>query len=72
MNRSDVLRLGLAFALGVLLTLLLTSWPTNGRYVPLDPTRHEILDTRTGRLYGQGHTAGGKEAWLIKVQGVGR
>ncbi len=67
MNKNGVLSLLLAFALGVLLTLLVTSRFTAGPYIPFGTTGQQILDTRNGRVYVQG---GGKETWHILVQGV--
>jgi hypothetical protein len=68
MDKNGVLSLLLAFALGILLTLLLTSRFTDGRYVPFGSTGQQILDTRTGRVYAR---AAEKDTWLIVVQGVG-
>ncbi len=70
MNRNEVLRLVLAFALGVLLTLLLTLRHTQGRYVPFGSGASQILDTRNGQVYGHS-LKDGKEAWHVFVQGVG-
>jgi hypothetical protein len=67
MDRNTVVRLVLAFALGVLLTFLLTSGFHNGRYVPFGDTGTRILDTRTGRVYAQGN-----DVWHISVKRVGK
>ncbi len=67
MDRNTVVRLVLAFALGVLLTLLLTSGFNNGRYVPFGDTRTRILDTRTGRVYAESN-----RVWHVIVQRVGK
>ncbi len=69
-NRQIVLTHVLAFAVGVLLTLLLASRFHGARYVPFDAARTRILDTRNGRVYAQG---GGQEyrKWIIEVEKVG-
>ncbi len=69
MDRKNVLRLLLAFVLGVLLTLLLTSGSGDGRYVPFGSTGERILDTRTGRVYAE---VAGKHTWLVVMQGVNK
>jgi hypothetical protein len=67
-NRKIVLTHVLAFAVGVLLTLLLASRFHGARYVPFDAARTRILDTRNGRVYAQGEY--GK--WIIEVERVGK
>jgi hypothetical protein len=67
MNKSSVASLLLASALGVLLTLLLTSRRNDGPYVPFGPRGEQILDTRNGRVYAPG----AQGTWLVQVQKVG-
>jgi hypothetical protein len=68
MNKSNVASLLLAFALGVLLTLLLASRFNHGPYVPLGPAGEQILDTRNGRVYAK---TAGRTTWHVFVQRVG-
>jgi hypothetical protein len=67
MDRNTVVRLVLAFALGVLLTFLLASGFNNGRYVPFGDKGMRILDTRTGRVYGESN-----HGWHLLVERVGK
>ena len=68
MNKINTSTLLLAFALGVLLTLLLISRSDDGPYVPFGQTQKRILDTRNGRLYAVG-TDGN---WIVSVERVGK
>jgi hypothetical protein len=72
MDKNSIQSLLVAFLLGVLLTLLLTSRPTQGPYIPFGaPGEQKILDTRDGRVYVHG-LADGKEMWHVFVQGFYR
>ena len=71
MNRKSVVTHGVAFAIGVLLTLLCASGSHEGRYVPVNGASNRILDTRTGRVYAKGSVRG-REKWIVDVDRVGR
>jgi hypothetical protein len=69
MDKNSVQSLLVTFLLGVFLTLLLTSRPRQGPYIPFGtPGEQKILDTRDGRLYVHGQI-NGKEMWHVFVQG---
>lgn len=68
-RKPNVVTLLLAFSLGVLLTLLVTSGPDDRYYVPFGPTGEKILDTRNGQVYAQ---TGGMDTWHVLVRKVGR
>jgi len=67
-NEATLASLLAAFALGVLLTLLLTLRFDNARYVPYGQGGSKILDTRNGRVYGRGV----KGQWVLGVKRVGK
>ena len=66
MLKKEIVRLSVAFLLGILLTLLLV--PNNGRYIPIGQSGR-ILDTQNGRVFIRRAEA---PVWLLQTHKVGK